>query len=263
MRRSKSDYVIQTVANALRLLEVFRDEEELGVTELSRRLTLHKNNAFRLLATLEKAGYIEQCSGTDRYRLGVKCLELGHAYSRKRSLAVHARPILEELSEATGESTHLGALSDFEVVHLDGAQPEGLVLGSLRIGKRMPLHCTALGKVLLAVSPEKLWEQFDRDHIGGSELEKKTAKTIRDRDKFFDHLRTVASQGFAVDREESAEGLCCAAAPVYDVTGRSIAAISLSGPAFRLTADELHQKAIPMVVRAAERLSAQLGYTGL
>ena len=95
MRRSKSDYVIQTVVNALRLLEVFQEDEILGVTELSRRLDLHKNNVFRLLATLEEQGYVEQCDD-DRYCLGTACLELGHAFSRTRSIARQARPILED-----------------------------------------------------------------------------------------------------------------------------------------------------------------------
>ena len=103
MRRSKSDYVIQTVTNALRVLEAFRDKEELGVTELSRRLGLHKNNVFRLLATLEDKGYVEQCADSDRYQLGVRCLELGYTYGRSGGLLRHARGILEDLARVTGK----------------------------------------------------------------------------------------------------------------------------------------------------------------
>ena len=95
MSKPKSEYSIQTVSNALRVLEVFYEEHEIGVSELSRLLNLHKNNVFRLLATLEESGYIEQSEQSERYRLGVRCLELGRAYLRANSLLHCARPILE------------------------------------------------------------------------------------------------------------------------------------------------------------------------
>jgi DNA-binding IclR family transcriptional regulator len=110
MKKPKSDYAIQTVTNALRLLDVFREEEEVGVAALARRLGLHKNNVFRLLATLEEQGYIEQSPATERYRLGIGSLELGHSFLRSRALLARARPILEALCEETGESVHLGLM---------------------------------------------------------------------------------------------------------------------------------------------------------
>jgi len=262
MKRSKSDYVIQTVTNALRVLETFREDQVLGVTELARRLDLHKNNVFRLLATLEENGYVEQVPGGDRYRLGLGCLELGHAFSRTRSLARHARTSLEELARSSGESAHLASLSDFEVVHLDGEQADKLVLTGLRVGKRLGAHCTALGKVLLACGDPAQLERYDREWIAGGELPAHTPATISDRDKFFEHLRSVAGQGFALDLEECETGLCCAAAPVHDASGRVVAALSVSGPAFRLSPTQLLDEVRPLVVRASQGLSRQLGYTG-
>ena len=161
MRKPKGEYAIQTVINAMRLLEAFRDEEELGVTELSRRLALHKNNVFRLLATLEQEGYIEQRADTERYRLGVRVLELGCAYARNRSLLCNAEPVLEALALETGETCHLGVLRDFEVVHVRGRQTERAVMCGLREGKRLPAHCTALGKVLLGCGSEALRQAYD------------------------------------------------------------------------------------------------------
>lgn len=261
MKRPKSDYVIQTVTNALRVLEAFRDEEELGVTELSRRLDLHKNNVFRLLATLEEKGYVEQSAGTERYRLGVGCLELGQACARNRTLARHARPVLEELARTARESAHLGTLSDFEVVHLDGEQPDTeLVLTGLRVGRRLDAHCTALGKVLLGCGDPAALERFDREWIGVRGLEARTPATITDREKFLEQLRTVAGQGWAVDSEEYAPGLCCAAAPVHDATGRLVGALSISGPTFRLGPPALFDEAVPRVLEAALTLSRRLGH---
>jgi DNA-binding IclR family transcriptional regulator len=262
MKRSKSDYVIQTVTNALRVLEAFRDKEELGVTELSRCLGLHKNNVFRLLATLEDKGYVEQCADSDRYQLGVRCLELGHTYGRGGGLLRHARGILEDLARTTGETAHLGTLQDFEVAHLDGEQPDQLVLTGLRIGRRLPVHCTALGKVLLGCGDRLLREHFDRLCVANGTLDPRTDATITDRDKFFEHLRGVGSQGYALDLEESEAGLCCAAAPVFTASGRLVAAVSVSGPAFRLSRDTLLDQVVPPLLSAADELSRQLGHQG-
>lgn len=261
MKKPKGEYAIQTVVNAMRLLEAFRDEEELGVTELSHLLDLHKNNVFRLLATLEAQGYIEQSTVSDRYRLGVRTLELGQAFLRDRTLFRRARPILTALANELKESAHLAALRGFEVVHLDGALGEQLVLTKLRVGDRLPAHCTALGKVLIGCASENVREAYDRTLTADAELGARTASTIVDRDKLFEHLRMVAGAGFALDLEECEPGLCCAAAPVYDVSGRMLAALSVSGPAFRLGEEQLLRCVVPAVTGAAEALSRELGYT--
>jgi len=260
MKKPKSDYSIQTVANALRLLEAFHTDQEIGVADLARRLNLHKNNVFRLLATLEEQGYIEQSQATERYRLGVRTLELGQAFLRSRDLLARARPVVLELCNETGESVHLAAMSGFEVVHLDGAAPDRLVLTGLRVGQRLPAHCTALGKVLLGCAPEAQRQAFDRAiaSIGG--LAGRTPKTIVDSDKFFEHLRSVAVHGFALDLGECDAGLVCVSAPIHDASGAALAALSVSAPSFRATEDDLLRSLCPAVTRAAERISGALGY---
>jgi IclR family KDG regulon transcriptional repressor len=259
MKKPKGEYSIQTVVNAIRLLEAFRDEEELGVTEISRRLALHKNNVFRLLATLEQQDYIEQCARSERYRLGVRCLELGQSFARSRTLVRCARAALEELASSSQETSHLGVMRGDEVVHLAGEQTERCVMSGLRVGRRLPLHCTALGKVLLACAPEEVRQDFDR-RSGEGRLAARTPHTIVDSHKFFEHLRGVAVQGFAIDLGECEEGLSCAAAPVFDVEGQVVAALSVSGPSFRLGEDRLLAEVAPLVASAAERLSRELGY---
>ncbi len=249
--KPKSEYAIQTVMNALRMLEVFHTETELGVSELARRLDLHKNNAFRLLATLELAGYMQQTPETELYHLGPRCLELGHAFARSHALINQTRPILEELGESMGETTHLGVLRDGEVVHLDGVLPEQLVLTGLRVGERLPAHCTALGKVLLA----EVAGREPSDH----EFTRYTDATIVDPMKFEEELRAVALQGYAPDLEEYAPGLRCVAAPIRDATSRVIASISISGPSFRFSEETLHGDAARAVTEAATRVSQRLG----
>lgn len=260
MKRPKGEYAIQTVTNALALLEAFATEEELGVTELSLRLDLHKNNVFRLLATLEQSGYVDQCSRTDRYRLGARCLELGQSFSRNRSLLRQAKPLLEELAEETGEAAHLGVLRDFEVVHLDGAVADRLVHTSVRVGRRLPVHCTALGKVLLGCAPRGVQETYDRQVVAAGRIEARTPATLTDPSKLQEHLRAVGSDGHAVDAEECERGLACAAAPVFDATGRVVAGLSVSGPSFRLGPELIASRIVPLVVAVAERLSQGLGH---
>jgi len=261
-KKPKSDYAIQTVSNALRLLEMFEGEERLGVTELARRLDLHKNNVFRLLATLEQAGYIEQCAEDDQYRLGVRCLELGASYSDSRSLLCRARPLLARLAAELRETAHLGIERDDHVVHLGGELPDQLLLTGLRLGSRLPLHCTALGKVLLAFAPDGRKEAFERERAAAGGLEARTPRTLVDRDKFRDELQAVASLGFALDLQECELGLVCAAAPVFDASGAVVAALSVSGPVVRLGDDDLHRRIVPAVRAAAEELSRQLGFRG-
>jgi DNA-binding IclR family transcriptional regulator len=230
MKKQKSEYSIQTVANALMLLEAFHDEEELGVTELSRRLDLHKNNVFRLLATLELQGYIEQSANSDRYRLGTRCLELGQSFLRSRMLLRRARPVLEELASRSGESSHLGVMRDFEVIHLDGAYSNQLVATGLRIGRHLPVHCTALGKVLLGCSPEEIHAVYDRIRINERPLDLRTPATIVDSHKLFDDA------------------------------GEVVAALSVSGPSFRMNEERLLGEIVPLVTDSAARLSRELGF---
>jgi DNA-binding IclR family transcriptional regulator len=241
MRKSKDEYSIQTVVNAVRVLEQFRDDVELGVTELSRRLGLHKNNVFRLLATLEQQGYIEQCCESE--------LLLGRA-----------RPILEELCGKTRESAHLGVLRDWEVVHLGGERTDRAVMSSLRVGRRLPVHCTALGTALLGCGSQGLRQEFDREIAAGRSLERLTENTITDPHKLFEHLRAVAVCGYALDQGECEEGLSCAAVAVLDGDGKVVAALSVSGPSFRLDENRLLGEIVPLLTRASERLSRGLGH---
>lgn len=273
--KPKSEYAIQTVSNALRMLEVFHTEDEMGVSELARTLGLHKNNAFRLLATLELAGYIQQTPSTELYHLGPRCLELGHAFARNHTLMSQARPILEQLAQDVGETAHLGVLSGREVVHLDGVLPDQLVLTALRVGDRLDAHCTALGKALLAgeITNRSLGLAAPRVDSGdppapgsleaelaASRLTPYTDATLSDPTKLVDELRAIQLQGYATDLEEYAPGLRCVAAPVRDASARVIGALSLSGPSNRLDAESLHGPVAEVITSAAMTLSTELGF---
>jgi DNA-binding IclR family transcriptional regulator len=259
MQRAKSEYAIQTVANALRVLEAFESDEILGVTELAKRLDLHKNNVFRILATLEGRNWVEQCADTERYRLGTVCVRLGHAFGRARSLTRHGRAAMERLTRELGETSHLAVLRGFDVVMLDGVQAPGPLVTGLHLGGRLAPHCTAVGKVLVACSDPETLERYDREVAVRGKLARPTDRSITDRDKLIEHLQQVRVQGFALDLEECADGVVCVAAPVYDATSMLAAALAVSAPASRADRDRLEKELRPRVTQAATQVSRRLG----
>src|SRR5512136_1591315 len=196
MRREKSNYIIQSVSHALDVLEQFCGEaDELGVTELSKRLKLHKNNVFRLLATLESRGYIEQNRVTENYRLGLKTLELGQTFIRQMGLLRQSRPVLEAIVKECNETTYVAILKELHIVYLDAVETDLTVRVVPRVGSRLPAYCTAAGKTQLAYLSEEELEQY----ISGKELKKYTPHTITDVEELRRHLIKVTEQGYAID----------------------------------------------------------------
>ena len=182
------------------------------------------------------------------------------AYADANDLVRRAREVVAELAEEVGETVHLAVLDGFEVLNVAGHQPRGSALQcSLREGERIPTHCTALGKVLIACADEERRASFDREVISSGGLRAFGPATILDPDKFREHCSSVANQGFATDLEEWTEGIACAAAPVHRESGALVAALSISVPSARADEDTLLAKLVPAVLRAAGALSSSLG----
>jgi IclR family KDG regulon transcriptional repressor len=256
-KREKKSYVIQSVTNAFNLLEEFKeDRDELGVTELSKRLGLHKNNVFRLLATLESKGYIEQNKATENYRLGVKSLELGQTFIKQLGLIRQAKPFMREIVEKCNEMAYIGVIRQNSVVYLDVEEANQTVRVANRVGWRLPIHCTAIGKAQIAFESE---EEFDKLGILDN-MERFTPNTIIDKGEFINHLKEVAKQGYALDNEEYNLGVRCVGVPLRDYTGRVVGGICVSGPSFRITDEMLRKEIIPLVKKAGEKASKRLGF---
>jgi DNA-binding IclR family transcriptional regulator len=256
-KKDKSEYIIQAVDHALDLLEQFQgDVDELGVTELSKRLKLHKNNVFRLLATLESRSYIEQNRVTENYRLGLKTLELGQTFIKQMGLLRQSRPVLESLVRECNETTYVAILKESHIVYLDVVETDLTVRVVPRVGSRLPAYCTAAGKVQLAYMTE---EELDH-YLPTKELKGYTPSTITDRDELKAHLKKVVEQGYAIDNEEMDIGVCCVGAPIRDYTRRIIGAVSISGPSMRFSKERMEKELIPLVTRAGEDISTKLGF---
>ena len=256
-KKEKSEYIIQAVSHALDLLEQFHDEvDELGVTELSKRLKLHKNNVFRLLATLESRNYIEQNKVTENYRLGLKTLELGQTFIKQMGLLRQSRPVLEGLVKECNETTYVAILKESHIVYLDVVETDLTVRVVPRVGARLPAFCTAAGKVQIAYMTDEELENY----LPTKEMKRYTPKTVVDREELKRHLKVVAEQGYAIDDEEMDVGVKCVGAPIRDYTRRIIGAVSISGPSMRFTEERLEKELIPLVMRSGEEISHKLGY---
>jgi IclR family KDG regulon transcriptional repressor len=258
MKKEKSDYIVQTVLHALDILEQFHDNvDELGVTDLSKRLRLHKNNVFRLLATLESRNYIEQNKLTENYRLGLKNLELGQTVIKQMGILRRSRPVLESLALECNETCYVAVLRDAHVIYLDAVESSYPVRVASRVGTRLPVHCTAAGKVMLANATDTRWQGSQPC----GELRRYTPTTITDRFELKKQLEKVAAQGYALEDEELDQEVRGIAAPIRDYTGSVIGALSISGPAMRLGEPRLHDELAPMIERAAEDISLRLGFS--
>lgn len=256
VRREKANYVIQSVSHALDVLEQFcADADELGVTELSKRLKLHKNNVFRLLATLVSRGYIEQNRATGNYRLGVQCLHLGRSYVQHMGLLRQARSIMEHMVKQCHETACVAVLRQGAVVPVDTVEANQHIRLSSQLGASLPLHCTAVGKAHLAFESE--------DELKTSlpeTLEPHTPQTITDRQALTRHLEAIAQAGYAVDNGEYVTDLRSVAAPIRDYTRHLVGSLAISGPAYRLPSERIEKEVVPLVLKASKELSSRLGY---
>jgi IclR family KDG regulon transcriptional repressor len=255
VRREKSNYIIQAVAHALDVLEQFYSDGELGVTELSKRLKLHKNNVFRILATLESRGYIEQNRSTENYRLGTKCLQLGQTYIQHMGLLQQARPIMLEVVKACHESTYVAVMRKGQVVPLDMVESDQPVRIVSHIGENLPLYCTAAGKVHLAFEPV---EEIQRSFPNG--LEQHTTNTITDSSALLEQLKTIAGLGYAIENGEYLTDVRTVAVPIRDYTRTVVGSLAVSGPSYRIPFERIEREIAPLVLKAGGELSSRLGY---
>ena len=249
---------LSTVRNAARLLKVFRSREaDLGVSELARRLGLGKSTVHRMLTTLVAEGLIEQNPRTGGYRLGIVMFELGEAVRVHMDLHAAAGQVLGELRAQTGESSQVGVLDGHEVVYVDRLESAHSLRLFTETGRRVPVHCTSSGKVLLAYLPEARRQAVLR----AAPLAALTPHTITDPSQLAAELDRVRRRGWAEAVNEREVGVASIAAPVRDVGGEVIAAISIGVPLARCSVMALRRLA-PVIMEAAEAASRRLGWSG-
>lgn len=255
MRETRKGTILQSVDHALAVLEAFDSTTpELGVTALSTRLKLAKSTVYRLLTTLAARGYVYQNPATGKYRLGLKAFEVGSLAVSQLTVREVALPFLERMRDLTKETVHLGVRDGDAVIYLEKIETPHSIRMFSRIGRRAPLHCTALGKVLLAFAPPG-----DATRLLRRGLRRYTPNTVTDPDVLNKELAQIREQGQALDNEEFEEGLRCVAAPLWDYTGTVVASAGVAGPHIRVTPDRVSDL-IKVVREIAGEISARLGY---
>lgn len=248
-------YKIQVLDRAIGLLDVLATSQTgLQLAEISNRLGLHKSTVHRLLAVLEQYRLVEK-SASGKFHLGLKLFELGTQAVAGLDLRERARPHLEKLAFEASETVHLCVLDAGEVVYLEKVEPERSVRLSSSVGRRNPAHCTAVGKAILAHLPESEVDTI----IHQRRLPEFTKYTITTPVALKSELEKVRTVGYARDWEEHEYGVNCLGAPVRDYSGNVVAAVSISGPAFRVNDKSLGVLS-GAVIAAAAALSADLGF---
>lgn len=242
---------------ALRVLDTLAELDGGGgvtLQQIAEHAGESKSTVHRWLQALRDYGLVDQSKTNERYRLGLKILELGSRLLSHLDLRSEAAPALHDLMVRSGETVHLGVYDRGEVVYLEKIDGPGGITMRSKIGMRMPSYCTAMGRALLAHLPAaEVQSVIDRGLVA------RTPSTIVDPVVLLQHLEEVRLRGYAVDAEENEADIVCVGAPVFDHAGRPVAAISVSGLSTRLTGERLTELAL-MVRMASEAISARLGY---
>jgi IclR family acetate operon transcriptional repressor len=249
-------YNITALHRGLKLLTLVGEAQKpLAAGEIARLSNLHASTVHRFLVNLESAGFLRREDISGRYQLGAACVSLGRAALDRLDVHRISLPHLQELNRLTRETVHLTVRQDLTAVYVEKLEsPEPLRIFS-QVGAAVPLHCTGVGKVLLAYAkPEELKALLPR-----LSLSRSTPNSLSSLQELEAELSRVRRQGYAMDMEEYENHIRCIAAPLWDHAGQVKAAFSVTGPATRMTRARLRQL-IPVVTRVSQDVSRQLGY---
>lgn len=247
---------VAAVLKVFAILQSLSERNETGISELSVRLAMPKATVYRFLQIMKTLGYVRQEVDSERYGLSMKVFEIGAKALQYPDLIEIAKTHMQRLSDATGETVHLGMLIDSEIIYVHKVDSRHMLGMYSRVGRRAPLHCTAIGKVLMA------WEApARRDSIlKGCDFKRFREKTITTRADYDVELQRTLDQGFGQDREEFDDHIRCAAIPIFDRLNQAVAGMSVSFPSFRY--DTAREPELVAMLREASRdISRQLGCT--
>jgi DNA-binding IclR family transcriptional regulator len=242
------------VDRALSVLEILAAHGEAGVTEVAAELGVHKSTAFRLVAVLESRGFVEQLADRGKYRLGFGVVRLAGAAAAQLDIAQEGRRVCEELAADLEETVNIAILDSDRAVNVSQVRGPAALSTHNWVGQGTPLHATSSGKVLLAHAPDAV-----RKGALSRELQRFTPATITDPEELQQHLDRIVEQGWGSTVEEYEVGLSAVAAPVRGADGDVIAALSVSGPSFRMDVEDFPRLA-RRVKASADELSRRLGF---
>jgi DNA-binding IclR family transcriptional regulator len=249
-------YKVQALDRAFAVLDLLGDSDTpLGLAQVAASLQLHKSTAHRFLMVLERHHMVERTS-TGKFRLGLRLFDFGNRAIEQYDLRDRAQPHLRRLVAETEETAHLCILEQARVIYIDKIEPARAVRMITRVGSSNSVHCTSVGKAILAFLPE------DRvnDIIKRTKFERHTHRTIATPEALRAEIEKTRRRGYAIDDEELEEGLRCIAVPLLDTQRQPVGAVSISGPSFRVTAQKLPTIANHLL-QCVRGISADMGFT--
>jgi IclR family transcriptional regulator, KDG regulon repressor len=255
-RKQVYDTTVQSVERTLDIIESLSEYKTgVGVTTLSKELKLHKSTVHRLLTTLMLRKYVEQDPETSKYKLGMRLFELGNAVLSKLDIRQHAMPYLRQLWRTTGETIQLAIVDQYKVLYVDVLETLERVGVKSNVGERVPLHCSAPGKVWLASLPD--------DRMGEVlklvKYEPFTPYTIDNIDKLKASVAQAKELGYSIDNQESSTDLISVASAVRNYRGRVIACVAITAPALRMNEEKIKEMGFN-VKATTEKISQSMGY---
>jgi DNA-binding IclR family transcriptional regulator len=252
----KRPYEIQLINHAFHIIELFEGENvEFGLTDLSLRMNLNKNKAFRILATLKDLNYLEQ-NRNGNYRLGFKAFKMLQPVGRQMWWRDKGRDIMETMAIESSETVCFSVLRNFDTVTLEAVEGNQILRVIPSIGTPYPSYCCAAGKVLIANMGENKLQKY----LSTGTFTPLTSFTATDLTQLREQLKQVAQQGYALEDKEMDVEVMGLAAPIRDYSSAVVGTISLSSPAYRHGEERLKTLLIPTLLKGAAQLSARLGY---
>ena len=252
----KSKNPIQVAERIFQAVEELSLCEPAGLVELSNRLELHKSTVHRILSSLQMMGYVRQEEDTGKYRLSLKWMEISNRITEKMDIVSIARPYLRKLSEISGETVHLVEVEGNEAIYIDKVESGSNSIRMVsRVGSRIPLYCSGVGKAMLAERSDEEIEEI----WNSSDIRAMTPKTILSLDEFLETIREIRKFGYALDNEENEMGVRCIAASILDHEGKARNAFSISAPVGRMTDEKLKMLA-EYVLESKRNISGEFGF---
>ncbi len=226
---------IRAVERALNVLLCFsRQTPELTLTEISKKVDIHKSTVHRILTTLEEKHFVERDKSTGAYRLGINILQMAYLTLEQNDLRHVVAPYLRQLSEEHLETTNLAVLDTPDVIYLDVIESPQRVKLAAAIGQRLPAFCTASGKAILAFSPPEVLQKVIEHG-----MHQYTQYTLDSHEEFQENIEQTRKRGFAISMEEYEEEINAIAVPILDQDNLPIASIAIAGPSYRLTQEKM------------------------
>jgi IclR family KDG regulon transcriptional repressor len=247
---------VAAVLKVFAILQALSENDEIGVSELSVRLAMPKATVYRFLQTMKTLGFVRQEADSERYGLAMKLYELGTKALQYPQLVEMARHRMQMLADVTGETVHLGTLIESEIIYVHKVDSRHMLGMYSKVGRRAPLHNTAIGKVLMA------WEHPERRELimQGMDFKRFRDKTITTKEAYLAELERTRAQGFGEDREEFDEHICCLGVPIFDRLNHPVAGLSVSFPTFRFDESKTAET-VALLTDASREISAGLGCT--